>query len=226
MKKIGLILLFLLSSQVVQAAQSTGFYIGILGGYVIPQNVSMTETIYGDTDVELKNGGMVGFKSGWLNPFTRNILALEMEYNYIFDTDFDGRKEIMLAGYGPDATLDGTIRIHAVLFNVKARFPEGFVHPYAGFGLGYSYFETGDIIARQYSDGSFIDIIREGSGGAFCYQLVAGVDFDIAPNLSLGVGYKYFAAEPNIEEYNFWGSYDYDLDYRTSIITLGLTFRF
>jgi opacity protein-like surface antigen len=54
---------------------------------------------------------------------------------------------------------------------------------------------------------------------------MAGLDLDIAPNMSLGIGYKYFAAKPTIEEDTFWGK-DYDLDYRTSIISLGLTFTF
>jgi opacity protein-like surface antigen len=121
MKRIGLILMFLLFSQTAFAAQNTGFYFGISGGYVIPQSMTMSESYYGDTDTTLENGGFVGVKSGWLTPFTRRIMALEMEYNYIFGTDFDKSKVVDLAGGGP-STLDGTIRVHAFLFNIKARF--------------------------------------------------------------------------------------------------------
>jgi opacity protein-like surface antigen len=224
MKKIGLILIVLLFSQTVFAAEDTGFYFGFYGGYLIPQTMTMSEPYYGDTDATLENGYLVGVKSGWLTPFTKKIMAMEMEYNYISGADFDKSKVVNLAGGGL-STLDGNIRVHAFLFNIKARYPEGLVHPYAGFGLGYSYFQMGDITARQYGTGFVIDIIPGGSGGAFCYQLVAGLDLDIAPHMSLGIAYKYFVARPTIKEDTFRGN-DYDLDYRASIISLGLTFTF
>ena len=223
MKRIGLILMFLLFSQAAFAMPNTGFYVGISGGYVIPQTATMFEPHYGHTDTTLENGGFVGVKSGWLTPFTRRIMALEMEYNYIFGTDFDNSKVVNLAG-GGSSNLDGTIRVHAFLFNIKARYPEGPIHPYVGAGLGYSYFQVGDITARQYG-GPGIDIISGGSGGAFSYQFMAGLDLDITPNMSVGIGYKYFAAKPKISEHYYWRP-DNELDYRTSIISLGLTFTF
>ena len=142
MKKIGLIIIFLLFSQTAFAVQNTGFYVGVSGGIVIPQTMIMSESYYGDTNTKLENGGFVGVKSGWLNPFTRRIMALEMEYNYIFGNDFDKGEAVNLAGSGPGALLDGKIDIHAFMFNMKARYPEGPVHPYIGFGLGYSYFQV------------------------------------------------------------------------------------
>ena len=214
----------MLFSQTAFAANNKGFYIGVSGGYVIPQTMTMSEPHYGDTDTTLENGGFVGVKSGWLTPFTRRIMALEMEYNYIFGTDFDKSKVVNLAGWGPGALLDGTIGVHALMFNMKACYPEGPVHPYAGVGLGYAYFQVGDITARD-GGGGFIDSIPAGSGGAFSYQFMAGLDLDIAPKISLGIGYKYFAAKPTIKEDTFWVK-DYDLDYRISIISLGLTFTF
>jgi opacity protein-like surface antigen len=224
MRKIGLILIVLLFSQTAFAAENTEFYFGFYGGYLIPQTMTMSERYYGNTDATLENGYLVGVKSGWLTPFTNKIMAMEMEYNYIFDADFDKSKVVNLAGRGLN-TLDGNIRVHAFLFNIKARYPEGLVHPYAGFGLGYSYFQMGDITARLYGTGFVIDIIPGGSGGAFCYQFIAGLDLDIAPHMSLGIGYKYFVARPTIKKDTFWGN-DYDLDYRASIISLGLTFTF
>lgn len=228
MKRIGLILMFLLFSQTALAAPNTGYYFGISGGIVFPQTMTMSEPYYGHTDTTLDNGGFVGVKSGWLTPFTRRIMALEMEYNYIFGTDFDKGKVVNLAGEGSN-TLDGTIGVHAFLFNVKARYPEGPIHPYAGVGLGYSYFQVGDITARD-GGGGLVDSIPGGSGSAFSYQFIAGLDLDIAPNISVGVGYKYFAAKPNIKEDTFYDhgyhGYNYDLDYRASIISLGLTFTF
>ena len=45
----------------------------------------------------------------------------------------------------------------------------------------------------------------------FCYQLLAGLDIDITPNLSVGIGYKYFVPAS---------------DYKASIVTLGLAYTF
>ncbi|MEN6432863.1 MAG: hypothetical protein ABFD06_08315, partial [Smithella sp.] len=94
MRKIALIFMFLLLSQTAFAAQNTGFYIGVAGGYVMPQEMTMSDPYYygPDTDAELDDGFLVGFKTGWNTPFTRGIMALEMEYNYISGTDFDNSK--------------------------------------------------------------------------------------------------------------------------------------
>jgi opacity protein-like surface antigen len=172
-----------------------------------------------DWDAKLKNGGMIGVKSGWINPLTKNIMALEFEYNYIFGTDFDNSRVVNEI----NATLDGTIRIHAFLFNIKARYPNGPVHPYVGIGLGYSFFQVGEVTIRD-TESPYAEVMSGTSGGGFTYQFVGGVDFDITPNLSLGMGYKYFVATPSL---NGEGTnLNYDLDYRASIINAGLTFTF
>lgn len=215
-----------LSAGSVFAAENvnTGFYVGVSGGYVIPQTLTISDpddsANYMDTT--LKNGYLVGVTAGWLTPFTRRILALEMEYNYIFGTDFDKDKIVPDVMGGGAGTLDGTIRIHALLFNAKARYPEGRFHPYVGFGLGYAYTQVGDLTARGPGEP---EIIPGNSGGAFCWQLMTGLDFDITPNLGVGIGYKYFATKPTIGDRDSEGIYA-DSDYKTSIVTVGLTFLF
>jgi opacity protein-like surface antigen len=218
MKRIGLIFIFLLLSQTAFAAQNTGFYFGVSGGYVIPQTMEYSDPYYGADkfDTTLKNGYLLGIKTGWNTPFTRRIMAMEVEYNYI-NNDFDN-SEVLHSS----TTLDGNMSIHAVLFNLKARYPDGPIHPYAGFGLGWAFSSVGDLTERD-SGGSVVDIWPGESGGGVCWQFLAGVDFDIAPNMSLGVGYKFLAANTTIG--TDYGD-DVDLDYRASIITLGLTFTF
>lgn len=224
MKKVGLVVVFLLLlfSQVAFAAENTGFYFGISGGYVIPQTMTMTSYNFFDNDwnAKLKNGGMIGITSGWINPYTKNIMALEMEYNYIFGTDFDKSQKVNEI----DASLDGTVSIHAFMFNIKARLPQGPVHPYVGMGLGYSFFQVGQVTIREWG-GPGMEYMPGTSGGGFTYQFLTGVDFDITRNLRLGLGYKYFVARPSMESA---GNYyiNCDFDYRTSNITLGLTYLF
>jgi len=226
MKKIGLIIMFLLFSQAAFAAPNTGFYVGIAGGYVIPQTmeISNIDNSSGKSDITLNNGYLLSIKTGWNTPFTRNIMAMEVEYNYI-NNDFDNSKIVPSPVDGYPATLDANMSIHAVLFNMKARYPEGPIHPYAGFGLGWAFASVGDITDRAY-DGSGTFILSGESGSGFCWQFLAGVDIDIAPNMSLGIGYKYFAAYPNVGEKYSYDGYYADLDYRASIITAGLTFTF
>jgi opacity protein-like surface antigen len=195
----------------------------------MPQEMTMSDPYSWrpDTNAELDDGIMVGFKVGWNTPFTRNIMALEMEYNYITGTDFDRNQVVNAFGEGP-GRMDGNLDIHAFLFNIKARYPEGRFHPYIGVGIGYAYFDVGDIrVADPY--GTYF--VPDNSGGGFCYQFMAGMELDLTPHLSLGIGYKYFRAKPEIDEDDYWGDDDYwkpnyDLEYKTSMITMGLTFTF
>jgi len=225
MKKFGLVVIFLLFSQVAFAAPNTGFYMGISGGYVIPQAMEISDPDYSAhrLDAYLENGYNLAIKTGWLTPFTRKIMAMEIEYNYM-NNNFDNDKIVPSPLDGYPTRLDGNMSIHAVLFNLKARYPEGIIHPYVGFGLGYAYASVGDITDKAY-DGSGTYILTGESGGGFCWQFLAGVDFDITPNMSFGIGYKYFSAYPTIGDRYSDGIYA-DLDYRASIITAGLTFTF
>ena len=228
MKKIILLasaVFFLLTNAAIAAEnENTGFYVGVKGAYVIPQ----TMTIYSDNgnnfsmDTKLKNGYLAGATVGWNTPFTNRILAVELEYNYIFGTDFDNGKTISVMGQNA-GTLDGTIKIHALLLNLKARYPKGRFHPYTGFGVGWSYMQLGDITETA-PDGS-VSIAPGNSGNAFCYQLLAGLDFDITQNLGIGIGYKYFATKPTIGSTNSNTIYA-DADYKAHIVTLGLTYTF
>jgi opacity protein-like surface antigen len=217
MKRIGLILMFLLLSQAAFAAENTGFYVGISGGYVIPQTLTITpkDSDTDKFDATLDNGYFVGVKSGWNTPFTNRVMAMEIEYNYIRH-NFDNSKYIPEIG-----TLDGTIGVHALLFNLKARYPEGKIHPYAGGGLGWSIVQLGDLTT------GYGHIVKGDIGNGFCWQLLAGVDFDITPNVGVGIGYKYLAANTTIGSDNNGHDKIYaDADFKASMLTAGLTFMF
>jgi opacity protein-like surface antigen len=232
MKKIMLfvVAVLLLLSQAAFAAENTGVYIGVKGGYVIPQtlNVSDPDNSAHNEDLTLKNGYLAGVTVGWNTPFTNRILAMELEYNYIRH-NFDNAKIITDASLGNVSggiagTIDGPVSINAILFNLKARYPEGRFHPYIGAGVGYAYVTVGDITGIA-ADGSGSGIMTGGSGSAFCYQFLAGVDFDITPNFGVGLGYKYVASNPTIGDETSEGLYA-KVNYKASIVTLGLNFAF
>ena len=54
---------------------------------------------------------------------------------------------------------------------------------------------------------------------------MTGVDFDITPNVAVGIGYKYLAANTTIGDKNSDKVYA-DADFKASMITAGLTFTF
>src|SRR5664280_407257 len=222
---IATLMVFMSAGSVFAADNSnTGFYVGISGGYVIPQTLTLSDPDGGDKymDENLNNGYFLGIKSGWNTPFTKKIMALEMEYFYINDNLDNGKIVSSPNHRGYPVTLDGTISMHALLFNVKARYPEGRFHPYGGFGLGYAYFSFGDITERAYYE-SGTNTWKSASDGAFCWQLLAGLDFDITPNFGVGIGYKYFATKPTVGSKNSDKIY-VDADYKASIVTVGLTY--
>ncbi len=74
----------------------------------------------------------------------------------------------------------------SVMANVWYDFDLGNVRPYIGGGVGWAETEL---------DGTFIGgtipAINHSDDG-FAWQLGAGVNFDISPNVQLGVGYRYF----------------------------------
>ena len=63
-------------------------YLGVFGGYTIPQNISWNSKASGDTvDLHVDNAGMVGSKFGLYFP-QAPMLAVEFEFNYIFDHNY------------------------------------------------------------------------------------------------------------------------------------------
>jgi opacity protein-like surface antigen len=233
MKKILLfaVAVLLLLSQAAFAAD-TGLYFGIKGGYVIPRilTISDPDDSANYLDTSLNNGYLGGVTFGWNTPFTNRILAMELEYNYIHH-NFDNGKiyEDASLGHAPSAipgTLDATLSIHALFFNLKARFPNGRFHPYVGGGVGYAYASVGDITGTA-SDGSGSGTIKGSSGSGLCYQFLAGLDFDITPNFGVGLGYKYMVSKPTMGSKNADdGSMYMNADYKASAVTLGLNFSF
>jgi opacity protein-like surface antigen len=219
-------LMLLLAAGPAFAAEPLGIYFGVSGGHVIPQTMTISDPDGGGTylNAGLNNGYNISVRSGWNTTFTRRIMAMEIEYNY-FRNNIDNSKIVPSPDNGGyPVKWDGNLSVHALLFNLKARYPEGRFHPYIGGGLGYAYMSVGDITETAY-DGSGSDVIAGQSGGGFCWQFLTGLDFDITPNFGVNIGYKYFATKPTVGSKNSDEMYA-DFDYRTSVITAGLTFTF
>jgi opacity protein-like surface antigen len=195
MKKLGWIAFVLLTVLIFSSpalaqdkqADTLGIYFGLVGGYVIPNDMRGNYEINGHDaghiDFGFKNDGyLYGAKVGWLTPFTKKIMAMEFEYNHITN-NLDRAKDA-----GSEVAIDGKTQLDLFMFNVLARYPHGRFHPYIGAGVGYAYVRIDDMLVT--SSGG---IIPGASKGVFASQLMTGVDIDITKNFVIGLGYKYIA---------------------------------
>jgi OmpA-OmpF porin, OOP family len=85
-------------------------------------------------------------------------------------------------------TLDFDHQTFSVLANVWYDFALGGVNPYIGGGIGWADTELeGDYFGGVTGPFEFSD-------DGFAWQLGAGINFDVSPNMKLGVGYRFFQA--------------------------------
>ena len=182
------------------------FYVGIFGGYVAPEDMTWTSGVTGaSADLALDESGMIGVKFGYILPQAR-ALAIEVEWNYMFEQDIPPQ---VIGGVRES----GDVALSNFLVNLILRYPEGKVHPYIGAGIGASSMN----IRNTESVGGIVYVAEETETG-FAWQFLAGVNVELAPNLSADLAYRYFGTNPDFAVI--------DVDYRTHAVTFGLNFHF
>jgi len=185
---------------------SSPFYFGVFGGYVAPQDMTWTSKVTGvSADLALDSSGMMGLKMGYILPQAR-ALAFELEWNYMFNQTIPSQ---VVSGVRES----GEVALNNFLVNVILRYPEGKIHPYVGGGIGASSM----YIQNTESIGGVVYVAEETATG-FAWQFLAGVNVDLAPNLSADLTYRYFGTNPGFSLI--------DVDYRTQAVTLGINFHF
>ncbi len=123
----------LLTTAPVTSAQMAGpFYVGVFGGFVMPDDLRW-EWGY---DESLDDSWAVGVKVGYIIPPV-NYLAVELEYTYLGKQDYN---DSYYAGFYGDErySYDGNFSAHNLMANLLFRYPPGKIHPYVGFGIGLS----------------------------------------------------------------------------------------
>ena len=190
------VFLVLASTPAAKAAQAGPFYVGVFGGYVIPSDLEVSGSDVVREDTKMKDSWMLGAKFGYILPMFKWV-AGEVEYNYLAKQDVD------------KAGINGDFSAHNVMANLLARYPEGRFHPYAGFGIGWSY---GMFKANT------VDASVDESDNAFAWQILAGVNFEITPNWSADLGYRYFQSKYTIQ--------NADVTSKDHIILIGVNYHF
>ena len=209
----------LLTTAPTAPAQPVGpFYVGVFGGLVVPSDLEVNEDGYdyhhdNSHDIDVDESWTIGAKFGFIIPQVP-WLAAELEYTYLADQDYSDT-----AYYGNSKlSADGDFSAHNVMANLLFRYPFGRIHPYVGFGLGVSMatFEEHDKVKIN---GQTVDSSNyDEDDTAFASQFIAGVNFEIAPNISADLAYKYLYSEYELEYV--------DVDHGNSLFTLGINFHF
>ncbi|MCU0554224.1 MAG: outer membrane beta-barrel protein [Syntrophales bacterium] len=160
-------MLFFAPPPAATAAEAGPFYVGLFGGYVMPDDLE------NGADISLDNSWALGVKGGYIVP-TFKWLAVELEYAYLAEQDLDQ------AGYA------GDFKASNLMLNFVLRYPEGKFHPYIGAGIGWSWGEL-----NVTGPGGAVD----DTDNALAWQLLLGVNFEITRNWSADLSYRYLRAE-------------------------------
>ena len=207
------------------ASAQVGGYIGVWGGYTISPDASSGDyyddwDYYNRFDLDIQEAWVLGVKVGYTPPQLK-YFSFEFEYSYL---DPDINRSVLGQNRTGLVAVEGDVKLNNFMFNAIAKYPLGRFHPYVGAGIGCSYT---DMSATATQSG----VINSASVGkdytSFAWQLLTGVEIDIINNLSVDIGYRYFASEiefGNNTEIDFENSTK--IDFTTSMITLGLKFHF
>ncbi len=209
MKSRTVMVLFVLALSFIAApALAAGPYVGANVGAAFLSTSTFTDP-GGDFDLKTKTG----FGLGLLGGFDFGTYRVEGEFAY--------RRNNMKEGSDSSGTtpLGGDYSSMALMVNgyYDFRMVSPTVVPYLGAGLG------GARLSLKVTDpgSTFVD----DSDMVFAYQLAAGVGFAITKELTLDLGYKYFAtAKPSFEPIG--GGVKVDGEYASHNLFLGARYSF
>lgn len=209
-------------------AHAAGWYVNVTGGGNWLNDNNFTASTPGGDTLTVNTGsdggfvvaGAVGFSLGHVTPGLR--VEAEVAYR---ENQVDGFFTAVPNGGFGTGTLNYDHSALSVLANVWYDFDLGDVSPYIGGGIGWADVEA---------DGNFADAGPavypfSFSDDGFAWQLGAGINFDISPNMKLGVGYRYFVgpevsllAAPLNAANLAAGDLDYDSHSAVATISFGM----
>lgn len=188
-------------------ALAAGPYIGAHAGAVFLDDATISDSA-GGLDVKFDTGYGVGVFGG----FDYGTWRLEGEFTYRAN-DHDEVSDL-----GVSFPLDGDTSSMALMLNAyyDFRMVSPVFVPYIGAGIGG---------ARVSVDASAGGVqLLDDDDMVFAYQLAAGVGFVVSPQLTIDLGYKYFAtADPSFE---VTGGGSVDGEYKSHNLFLGARFNF
>jgi len=195
----------LLSSSIGAFAADGKAYVGASAGLFMLEDSKLTNnggTATGSFDTGYTVSGAVGYAFG-------NGLRLEGEISRR-GADFDKIAERGFADVKVDSEVHATSFMANAFFDIKS---QSIVTPYFGGGIGIS--NVG--IGRGKVQGT--TVWDSDDDTVFAYQVGAGVGFDLTKNVTLDLGYRYFATEKAKFEFT-------DAEVASHNVTVGVRYLF
>ncbi len=179
-----------------QQAQADGLYVSVFGGASFVNDESKagnTSGYYGYTSRESYDGE-TGFVIGGavgtgLDNWVKG-LRVELEASYRRN-DIGGNWSEQTFFVGTTGTIDANLSTFSIMSNVAYDIDAGWkVKPYvmAGAGWARSSFEGALVTTGGSQWGNSFD----GENSGFAWQLGAGFNYEVAPGVDVGLGYRYF----------------------------------
>lgn len=203
-------------------AAGSGWYLSLSGGanwlddndFAVSNGVD-TLTVNTESDTGWFVGGAVGYS---LSQLVTPGLRVEVEVGYR-DNSVDGDWVSTTGVVSDSGLLEYDHTSLSVMANAWYDFDVGGVRPYVGGGVGWADVEVdgnflgGDVPAFKYSD------------DGFAWQVGGGINFQVSPNVQLGLGYRYFSGpEVTLFAPGVGNTVGGDLDHDNHTATATITF--
>lgn len=180
-----------LTSAAAEAASTHRSYVSVFGGGNFLNDSNDVATAGADTFTlgdDPDTGYVAGVAVGaHLDQFLKG-LRLEVEASYR-DNQINGDFTTTNNGAtGYVGSIDADQSNFAVMANLWWDIDLGMITPYIGGGAGWAQVQADGFLSNTNGDTTSFDTDDSG----FAWQLGGGVNFDVSPNIEIGVGYRYF----------------------------------
>jgi opacity protein-like surface antigen len=183
----------------------------LIGSLAQNRNLSVGGEALASTRV--KNGGGVGFKAGVFPAFTSYVVGIQAESFAL------GNRLTAPASAGSSGIQSGsgTLLTTSTMVSLLVQYPGKQFKPYAGIGMGWS---TAFLVDAQLTSGATTQTgnLRDTS---FAFQYMAGLRAHLTEMVFVFGEYKYFASR-----YQWNGSLEPSLDFRTHLVAIGVGLSF
>ncbi len=206
-----------------------GAHVGFWGGFTVAPSASSDD--YDDDwhhdeneyDLDMEETWAMGVKVGYTLPHPWKYFSFEFEYSYL---NPDIKRSILERDGSDFIAVEGDVKLHNFMLNLFLKYPLGRFHPYLGAGLGFSYSDMTATATQQIGDETTTAPVGD-DYTSFAFQVLTGVDIDITNNLALELGYRYFITGMEFNNASdIYLSHSMDIDFTTSMLTLGLKILF
>ena len=184
-----------------QEAQAGDLYLSVFGGanWVTNSSASLQQGVIAtsgtlwewqtDADTGFVLGGAIGTS---LDKWQKG-LRVELETSYRRN-DVPGGWRVIEGGEGggtSSGAIDANLSTFAVMANLWYEHDMGWkVRPYIGGGVGWARAKLDGAVLTSSGSSTFTSFDIENNG--FAWQLGAGFNYEAAPGVDLGLGYRYF----------------------------------